>query len=72
MKTVAPVLSPTARYDTPMTTTRYPQFSALARAVDHSPVPEPPVIDAHVHTYPSRAIGRQAMMGSGRTDYGGV
>jgi predicted TIM-barrel fold metal-dependent hydrolase len=29
-------------------------------------------IDAHVHTYPSREIGRQAMMGSGRTDYGGT
>ncbi len=32
----------------------------------------PPVIDAHVHTYPSREVGRQAMMGSGRTDYGGT
>jgi uncharacterized protein len=31
-----------------------------------------PVIDAHVHTYPTREIGRQAMMGSGRTDYGGT
>ena len=31
-----------------------------------------PVIDAHVHTYPSRDIGRQAMMGTGRTDYGGT
>jgi predicted TIM-barrel fold metal-dependent hydrolase len=31
-----------------------------------------PVIDVHVHTYPSREIGRQAMMGSGRTDYGGT
>jgi hypothetical protein len=31
-----------------------------------------PVIDAHVHTYPSREIGRQAMMGTGRTDYGGT
>jgi len=31
-----------------------------------------PVIDAHVHTYPSREIGRQAMIGSGRTDYGGT
>jgi len=29
-------------------------------------------IDAHVHTYPSRDIGRQAMMGTGRTDYGGT
>jgi hypothetical protein len=29
-------------------------------------------IDAHVHTYPSREIGRQAMMGTGRTDYGGT
>ena len=29
-------------------------------------------IDAHVHTYPSREIGRQAMMGAGRTDYGGT
>ncbi len=32
----------------------------------------PPVIDAHVHTYPSREVGRQAMMGAGRTDYGGT
>ncbi len=31
-----------------------------------------PVIDAHVHTYPSREIGCQAMMGSGRTGYGGT
>ncbi len=31
-----------------------------------------PIIDAHVHTYPSREIGRQAMMGSSRTDYGGT
>ena len=31
-----------------------------------------PIIDAHVHTYRSREIGRQAMMGSGRTDYGGT
>jgi uncharacterized protein len=31
-----------------------------------------PIIDAHVHTYPSRDIGRQAMMGTGRTDYGGT
>ena len=31
-----------------------------------------PVIDAHVHTYPTREIGRQAMMGTGRTDYGGT
>jgi hypothetical protein len=29
-------------------------------------------IDAHVHTYPSREIGRQAMQGTGRTDYGGA
>jgi predicted TIM-barrel fold metal-dependent hydrolase len=29
-------------------------------------------IDAHVHTYPSGEIGRQAMMGTGRTDYGGT
>src|SRR2546426_4437387 len=29
-------------------------------------------IDAHVHTYPSREIGRQAMQGTGRTDYGGT
>ena len=35
-------------------------------------MPDNPVIDAHVHTYPSREIGRQAMMGSGRTDYGGT
>lgn len=33
---------------------------------------ELPVIDSHVHTYRSREIGRQAMMGSGRTDYGGT
>ncbi len=32
----------------------------------------PPIIDAHVHTYRSREIGRQAMMGSGQTDYGGT
>jgi len=31
-----------------------------------------PIIDAHVHTYPTREIGRQAMMGTGRTDYGGT
>jgi predicted TIM-barrel fold metal-dependent hydrolase len=31
-----------------------------------------PIIDAHVHTYTSREIGRQAMMGSGLTDYGGT
>ena len=31
-----------------------------------------PAIDAHVHTYPTREIGLQAMMGSGRTDYGGT
>ena len=31
-----------------------------------------PIIDAHAHTYPSREIGRQAMMGTGRTDYGGT
>ena len=31
-----------------------------------------PIIDAHVHTYRSREIGRQAMMGSSRTDYGGT
>lgn len=30
------------------------------------------MIDAHVHTYPAREIGRQAMMGTGRTDYGGT
>jgi predicted TIM-barrel fold metal-dependent hydrolase len=29
-------------------------------------------IDAHVHTYPTRDIGRQAMMGTGRTAYGGT
>jgi hypothetical protein len=29
-------------------------------------------IDAHVHTYPTREIGRQAMMRTGRTDYGGT
>ncbi len=29
-------------------------------------------IDAHVHTYPERDIGRQAMSGTGRTDYGGT
>ncbi len=31
-----------------------------------------PVIDAHVHTYRSREIGRQAMAGTGQTDYGGT
>jgi uncharacterized protein len=31
-----------------------------------------PIVDAHVHTYPRREIGRQAMMGTGRTDYGGT
>jgi predicted TIM-barrel fold metal-dependent hydrolase len=31
-----------------------------------------PIIDAHVHTYRSRDIGRQAMMGAGHTDYGGT
>jgi predicted TIM-barrel fold metal-dependent hydrolase len=35
-------------------------------------VPDYPTIDAHVHTYRSRDIGRQAMMGSGHTDYGGT
>ena len=35
-------------------------------------MPDFAAIDAHVHTYPSREIGRQAMMGSGRTDYGGT
>ncbi|TEU00739.1 MAG: amidohydrolase [Dehalococcoidia bacterium] len=34
--------------------------------------PDFPVIDAHVHTYRSREIGRQAMMGTGQTDYGGT
>ncbi len=34
--------------------------------------PDYPIIDAHVHSYPSRETGRQAMMGSGRTDYGGT
>lgn len=29
-------------------------------------------IDAHVHTYRNREIGRQAMMGGGNTDYGGT
>lgn len=32
----------------------------------------PPVIDSHVHTYPSREVGRQAMMGAGHTGYGGT
>ena len=31
-----------------------------------------PAIDAHVHTYHSREIGRQAMTGTGQTDYGGT
>src|SRR5712692_6988927 len=31
-----------------------------------------PIIDAHAHTYPSRDIGRRAMQGTGRTDYGGT
>lgn len=31
-----------------------------------------PIIDAHVHTYRSREIGCQAMMGGGQTDYGGT
>ncbi len=35
-------------------------------------MPDYPIIDAHVHTYRSRDIGRQAMMGSGQTDYGGT
>lgn len=35
-------------------------------------MPDYEAIDAHVHTYPSREIGRQAMMGTGRTDYGGT
>ncbi len=29
-------------------------------------------IDAHLHTYATREIGRQAMMGTGSTDYGGT
>ncbi len=37
-----------------------------------SSVPDYPIIDAHVHTYRSRGIGRQAMMGIYRTDYGGT
>jgi predicted TIM-barrel fold metal-dependent hydrolase len=37
-----------------------------------APMSSGPNIDAHVHTYPSREIGRQAMMGTGRTDYGGT
>ncbi len=49
----------------PLTHRRLPCYALAAPMAD-------PVIDAHVHTYPSRAIGRQAMMGSGRTDYGGV
>lgn len=39
---------------------------------EQSHSPDQPVIDAHVHTYRSREIGRQAMMGAGRTDYGGT
>ena len=35
-------------------------------------MPDYSIIDAHVHTYRSRDIGRQAMMGSDRTDYGGT
>lgn len=35
-------------------------------------MPDLPIIDSHVHTYPAREIGRQAMMGTGRTDYGGT
>ena len=35
-------------------------------------MPDFPIIDAHVHTYRSREIGRQAMMGSGHTDHGGT
>ncbi len=35
-------------------------------------MPDYPIIDAHVHTYRSREIGRQAMTGTGRTDYGGT
>ncbi len=35
-------------------------------------MPGYPIIDAHVHTYRSREIGRQAMTGTGRTDYGGT
>jgi predicted TIM-barrel fold metal-dependent hydrolase len=31
-----------------------------------------PVIDAHVHTFPSREIGRQATAGASQTDYGGT
>lgn len=31
-----------------------------------------PAIDSHVHTYRSREIGRQAMQGTARTDYGGT
>ncbi len=45
---------------------------SAAWASPNSSVPDRPIIDAHVHTYPSREIGRQAMMGSGRTDYGGT
>ncbi len=35
-------------------------------------MPDFSVIDAHVHTYPTREIGRQAMMGTGHTNYGGT
>jgi predicted TIM-barrel fold metal-dependent hydrolase len=35
-------------------------------------MPDFSIIDAHVHTYRSREIGRQAMMGTGQTDYGGT
>ena len=35
-------------------------------------MPDQPAIDSHVHTYRTREIGRQAMQGSGRTDYGGT
>ncbi len=31
-----------------------------------------PAIDAHVHTYRSRATGRHAMLRSGRTHYSGT
>lgn len=35
-------------------------------------MPDYPIIDAHVHTYPTPEIGRQAMMGFGRSDYSGT
>lgn len=35
-------------------------------------MPDYPIIDAHVHTYRSPEIGRQAMMGFGHTNYGGT